>query len=187
MLYWKKGIIRKMTIISLNSATHRRLLSGTLASLHTRSRLHRLTSNLTSPGVFRNGVTCSVLSGLRARLSLLRLWAPRNISGCRVVMMFSERSSSRRDERFSRRPSGKLFSRFLARFSRVSAGISSNVPGWRTFRPQFAHSKRNTLSSNEYYCMKEWFGWSFRLEQRDLYLPKRIVLQARSFEYWQSL
>lgn len=131
--------------------SYRRLFNGTLASLQTRSRLQRLTSSFTSPGVFKNGVTCSVVNGLCARLSLFKLSAPWNIPGCRVEMILSERSNSRRDERRSRSPIGKLLRRFFARFSRVIAGISSNVPGLRLSRPQFAHSKRKTLLNNDNY------------------------------------
>lgn len=60
-------------------------------------------------------------------------------------MILSDKSSSRRDERLSRNPSGKADRRFFASFNRVNAGISSNVPGLRLSRPQFAHSKRVML------------------------------------------
>lgn len=129
--------------------SHRRLFNGTLASLQTRSRLQRLTSSFMSPGVFKNGVTCSVVNGLFARLSLFKLSAPRNISGCKIEMILLERSNSRRDERRLKNPLGKLLRRLLARFSRVIAGISSNVFGLRLSRPQFAHSKRKTLLNND--------------------------------------
>lgn len=121
--------------------THWRFGNGTLASLQTRSKLQWLTSSFLRSGQFRNGSTCNVLSGLRARLSLSKLLAPRNIPGSRIEIILSERSNSWRDGRF-RSPTGILVKRFFARFNRVNVGICSNVSGSRLSRPQFAHSKR---------------------------------------------
>jgi len=71
-------------------------------------------------------------------------------------MILSDRSNSRRDERLSRSPLGRPIKLFLASFSRISAGISSNVSRWRVSveRPQFAHSKRVVLLNNDDYSIQ---------------------------------
>lgn len=138
--FWIYG---KLQIFLLNRQfdSYRRFGNGTLASLQTRSRLQWLTSSFLRSGHFRNGSTCNVLSGLRARLNLSKLCAPRNIPGSRTEIILSERSNSSRDGR-SRSPAGILVKRFFARFNRVNVGICWKVSAWRLSRPQFAHSKR---------------------------------------------
>lgn len=124
---------------------YRKVVNGTLASLHTLSKAHLLTSSLVRLGVFRNGVTCNVVKGLPARLSLVKLVAPRNISLSKELIILSERSRIRKDERLFRNPFGRLARRFLERFNRVIAGMALKVSSSRKCKPQFEHSNRYRL------------------------------------------
>lgn len=124
---------------------YRKLFSGSLASDQTLSKAHLLTSSLLRLGVMRNGVTCNAVKGLPARLILVKLVAPRNILLSKVLIILSERSRIRKDERRLRSPSGRPVKRFLDKFNRAMAGMALKVPSSRKYKPQFEHSNRYTL------------------------------------------
>lgn len=110
--------------------TYLRFLSGTLASLQTRSRTFQLTFNLERFGVARNGVTCREIKRFPARFNFINDVAPWNILLSSVLIWFFDKSNSINDECNLSKFLGSPVKWFLANFNVVSAGIASNVPSW---------------------------------------------------------